>query len=89
MKTGIITAAVLFVLFITNPSMQKHKDSINRKCKEINPIAGAIGGCALYSKFSCEYHNCVLFSYILDSDNNILISFGVLGIPIICKDLDI
>lgn len=87
MKSIIITAVVFLLLFISNPSMQKHKDSINEKCKQLNPITGAIGGCALFSRLGCEYHNCYVFSYTQSKGE--LVSVGVLGIAFVIKNLDI
>jgi len=87
MKKLITLLLLLFVLKVTNPDVQAHKVAITQKCKELNPITGAIGGCNLYSKLQVKYVDCHVFSYTMSG--NEIVSIGFLTFPFIVKNLDI
>ena len=89
MKSAIITTILLIALIVLNPSMQRHKNAITEKCKELNPITGAVGGCNLYSSLGCQYHNYFLFSLTTESMNGEIVSIGLAGLPLVVKNLNI
>lgn len=86
MKKLLLFIILLFVLKVTNPGMQTHKAAITQKCKELNPVTGAIGGCNLYSKFSIRYVDYHMFGFTMSGQE--LISIGFLTMPFVIKNLD-
>ena len=86
MKAILSILIIFLILKGTNPDMHAHKNAITQKCKELNPITGAIGGCNLYSKYTVKYVNFHIFSYTLSGEE--LISVGFLTMPVVVKNLD-
>lgn len=86
MKSLITFIIILILLKATNPDMQSHKNAITQKCKELNPITGAIGGCNLFGTYAIKYVNYQIFSYTMSGEE--LISVGFLTMPLIVKNLD-
>ncbi len=88
---GIVTLLIVILLAaLINPSSEKHKEKVNRQCRNLNPVTGTLGGCNLYSELGLKYHNGILFSYT-DENNGKgeTVSVGVMGFVFITKDLDI
>jgi hypothetical protein len=86
MKAILGILIILLILKVTNPDMQAHKSAITKKCKELNPVTGAIGGCNLYSTLQIKYVDYYLISYTLSGQE--VVSVGLLTVPFVIKDLD-
>ena len=94
MKALVLTIAIILTLFLLNPSSDKHKAAVDKRCRELNPVTGLIGGCALYSRLSLQYHDLFLFSFTVStlstsSSANMPATIGVLGIVFVVGDLEI
>ena len=94
MKTTLFILALSVLLFFSNPSMEKHKAVVNQQCKELNPITGVLGGCALYSQMGLEYHTFFLCSITLATLTNSgsgaqPVTIGVLGMVFVVRNLNI
>jgi hypothetical protein len=80
----------LIVLGITNPSSERHKEQINAKCHDLNPITGVLGGCDLFAQYALGYHDYLLFSTTkFSGDNTSTVSIGFLHMVFVIKNLDI
>lgn len=74
--SAVVTAAVIGVAFLLNPSPDQHREKIKAAIAERSPVAGVLGLGAL-AAFTSTYHPLGVASYT--TVNGRTASFGVLG----------
>ncbi len=94
MKTILLISVLIAVLSFTNPPVDKHKMTVNKQCKELNPITGFMGGCGLYSQLGLEYHSLFLLSFTIPTFSNSNngkqpVTIGILGMVFITQSINI
>ncbi|MCU0930252.1 MAG: hypothetical protein MUE43_00345 [Serpentinimonas sp.] len=74
--SAVVTAAVIGVAFLLNPSPDQHREKIKAAIAERSPVAGALGLGAL-AAFTSTYHPLGVASYT--TVNGRTASVGALG----------
>jgi hypothetical protein len=77
-----VTAAVLALAFLLNPSPERHRNKVREVIAERSPIAGALGVGAL-TAFVSSYHTLGIASYTTAGDRTL--SVGFLGMVFVSE----
>ena len=74
----IVLGVLIVIALITNPSFDKHKERIQQKFEEQNPVTGMLGmGKVMINLL--QYKNYYVYSYTYEPYKNNKVSFGILG----------
>lgn len=84
---GIFILILLVIAFLSNPSFDSHKEELEKKYIEKNPITGYFGVGKLLTNL-VQYHNKTFYSYTTENFKNNKVSLGIFG-TVWVVDLDI
>lgn len=78
----VVTAAVLALAFVLNPSPERHRGKIKEVTGERSPVARALGLGSL-AAFASNYHSLGVASYTTAGER--VLSMGALGLVLVMQ----